>query len=57
MKAKWDAMKQQQQSAPVSCSEILERFNKLPIFNSVVYKDGSVKLPDNTWSKPLRPLK
>lgn len=57
MQAKWKAMQQQQKNPPVSCKEVLERFNKLPLFNSIVYRDGSVKLPDDTWSKPLRPLK
>lgn len=57
MKSKWDAMQRQKQDAPASCNEIIEHFNKLPIFNSIVYKDGSVQLPDKTWSKPLRPLK
>lgn len=57
MQAKWDAMQRQQKDPPVSCKEVLEHFNKLPIFNSIVYRDGSVKLPDGTWSKPLRPLK
>ena len=57
MRAKWDAMQRQKQEAPVPCNEILESFNKLPIFNSIVYKDGSVKLPDGSWSKPLRPMK
>ena len=57
MQAKWDAMQRQQKDPPVSCKEVLEHFNKLPLFNSIVYRDGSVKLPDGTWSKPLRPLK
>lgn len=57
MQAKWDALQRQQKNPPISCQEVLEHFNNLPIFNSIVYRDGSVKLPDDTWSKPLRPLK
>lgn len=57
MQAKWDAMQRQQKNPPVSCQEVLEHFNQLPLFNSIVYRDGSVKFPDGTWSKPLRPLK
>ena len=57
MQAKWDAMQRQQKNPPVSCQEVLEHFNQLPLFNSIVYRDGSVKFPDDTWSKPLRPLK
>jgi len=54
MQTKFEAMQRQQKEAPVPCSEILESFNKLPLFNAIVYRDGSVKLPDGTWSKPLR---
>ena len=54
MQAKFEAIQRQKNEAPLSCSEILESFNKLPLFNSIVYRDGSVKLPDGTWSKPLR---
>ena len=57
MQSKWEAMQRQQKDPPVSCKEVLEHFNELPIFNSIVYRDGSVKLPDGAWSKPLRPLK
>ena len=36
-----------QKSKPASsCTQVLEHFDKLPIFRSVVYPDGSVKLPD-----------
>ena len=57
MQEKWEAMQRQQKNPPISCPEVLERFNQLPLFNSIVYRDGSVKFPDGTWSKPLRPLK
>ena len=57
MQNKFEAIQRQKQEAPVPCSEILESFNKLPLFDSIVYRDGSVKLPDGTWSKPLRSRK
>lgn len=57
MQAKWEAMQRQQKNPPISCNEVLDHFEKLPLFQSIVYRDGSVKLPDGTWSKPLRPLK
>ena len=57
MEAKWQALQQQKNSSDVPCSEVLEHFNKLPLFNSVVYGNGSVKLPDGKWSKPIRPVK
>ena len=53
MQAKWEAMQRQQKNPPVPCQEVLEHFNQLPLFNSIVYRDGSVKFPDDTWSKPL----
>jgi len=55
--AKWDALQRQKKGNPADCKEILEHFDKLPLFNSYVYGDGSVQLPDGAWSKPLRPVK
>ena len=55
--AKWDALNQQKKGNQADCTEILEHFDQLPLFNSTVYGDGSVKLPDGTWSRPLRPVK
>ena len=57
MEAKWKALQQQKNSSGVSCSEVLDHFNRLPLFDSIVYKDGSVKLPDGKWSRPIRPVK
>lgn len=57
MQAKWNAMQRQKNNPAASCSEVLQRFDQLPLFNSTVYRDGSVKLPDGKWSKPLRPNK
>ena len=55
--AKWVALQQQKKGNLADCHEILEGFNNLPLFNATVYADGSVKLPDGAWSKPLRPIK
>ena len=55
--AKWDALQRETKEHTVNCKEVLDHFNKLPLFNSIVYADGSVKLPDGIWSKPLRPIK
>ena len=55
--AKWDAMQRAKKDTKTDCREVMAHFNKLPIFNSIVYGDGSVKLPDGVWSKPIRPVK
>ena len=55
--AKWEAMTRQKKGNPSDCKDILEHFDQLPLFNSTVYGDGSVKLPDGNWSRPLRPIK
>ncbi len=44
--AKFKAYKEHKASPQASCGEILETFNALPIFRSVVYADGSIKTPD-----------
>ena len=36
-------------SPKLTCGEILNRFRKMPIFKSVVYKDGSLKFYDGTY--------
>lgn len=48
---------QEQKSAPeINCSEVLARFYKLPLFRSTVYRNGTLKLPDGTVIKPVRPV-
>jgi len=54
---KYTIKRRHKQDPQMTCSEIIEHFNKLPLFDSVVYADGSVKLSDGTLSKPQRPLK
>lgn len=56
METKYRVMNMQKMDME-TCDEVLRQFNALPIFQSVVYADGSVKLPDGKWSKPLRKVK
>ena len=56
MQMRYNTIQRQKKDAPIPCSEILEHFNQIPLFNAIVYRDGSVKLPDGVWSKPIRPL-
>lgn len=49
------AMQKQKNSPKISCNEVLRRFDSMPIFKSVVYSDGSLKLSDGTFLKATRP--
>ena len=40
----------------MNCVEVLERFEEQDIFDSVVYRDGTIKLPNGKVLKPKRPL-
>lgn len=51
------AYNEQKRQPTLSCQEIIKRFNGLPIFKSVIYADGTIKLPDGRIIKPTRPLK
>ncbi len=42
----------QRDQKPTPCPEALQHFYNLPIFASVVYADGTVKLPDGKIIKP-----
>ena len=46
---KVNAAKIHLKSPKMSCSEIIHRFEKMPIFKSIVYKDGSLKFYDGTF--------
>lgn len=50
--AKFKAYKEQKETPQAGCSEILESFEHLPIFKSVVYADGTLKMPDGKVLKP-----
>ena len=43
------AMRDHRASPKLTCGEILNRFQKMPLFKSVVYRDGSLKLYDGTY--------
>ncbi len=49
------AMRKQKNTPKMNCKEVLHRFENMPIFKSVVYSDGSVKLSDGTFLKTKRP--
>ena len=42
-------MREHQKSPKMTCGEILSRFQKMPLFKSIVYKDGSLKFYDGTY--------
>ena len=43
------AMRAHKAAPKLTCGEILNRFHKMPLFRSVVYKDGSLKFYDGTY--------
>ena len=43
------AQNEHKKAPKLTCGEILNRFQKLPLFKSVVYKDGSLKFYDGTY--------
>ena len=51
------AYNEQKRQPALSCQEVVRRFNDLPIFQSIIYADGTIKLPDGRIIKPNRPLK
>ncbi|MDD3669319.1 MAG: hypothetical protein PHX68_03485 [Alphaproteobacteria bacterium] len=55
--SKFNTYQEQKKSPQAPCSEVLASFNRLPIFKSVVYADGSVKMFDGTKLIPKRPVK
>jgi len=55
--AKFNAYNEQKKDPKESCGVILDSFNRLPLFRSVVFADGGLKMYDGTYLKPLRPVK
>ena len=55
--AKFGAYNEQRNDPKETCGAILDSFNRLPIFRSVVFADGGLKMYDGTYLKPLRPVK
>ena len=54
---KLQVYREQKKAPEMDCQEVLRRFDNMEIFKSVVYKDGSIKLPDGRTIKPKRPIK
>ena len=55
--AKFNAYTEQRNDPQETCGAVLDSFNNLPIFRSVVFADGGLKMYDGTYLKPLRPVK
>ncbi|MBR6412422.1 MAG: hypothetical protein IKS41_04600 [Alphaproteobacteria bacterium] len=55
--AKFRAYNEQKNDPQESCGAILDSFNRLPLFRSVVFADGGLKMYDGTYLKPKRPVK
>ncbi len=49
------AERKQKKNPQMSCNEVLYRFKNMPLFKSIVYRDGSLKLSDGTFLKAKRP--
>ena len=43
------AKEEHKKNPKMSCHEILNRFEKMPLFKSIVYQDGSLKFYDGTY--------
>ena len=52
---KLKAERKQKNNPQMPCDEVLFRFKNMPLFESVVYRDGSLKLSDGTFLKAKRP--
>lgn len=48
---------EQKKDPQLTCGEVLDSFNRLPIFKTVVYADGSIKTPDGKIIKARKPVK
>lgn len=55
--AKFKAYKEQKNTPQATCGEILDTFNHLPIFKSIVYANGTVKMPDGRILKSRKTIK
>ena len=56
-KAKLKAFQEKKKKSLMNCSEVLKRFEKQDIFKSVIYRDGTIKMPNGQVVKPQRPFK
>lgn len=55
--AKLKALTEQKKQKLMNCNEVLSRFESQEIFKSVIYRDGTIKMPNGKVIKPERPLK
>lgn len=53
---KFNTYQEQKKNPQLTCAEVLDSFNSLPIFKTVVYADGSIKTPDGKIIKARKPL-
>lgn len=54
--AKFNAYSEQRKNPQMSCGQVLDSFRNLPLFRSVVYADGTIKMYDGTYLRPQRPV-
>ena len=54
--SKFRAYSEQRNNPQETCGAVLDSFTHLPIFRSVVFADGGLKMYDGTYLKPLRPV-
>ena len=55
--AKLKAYTEHKKQKLMNCNEVLSRFESQEIFKSVIYRDGTIKMPNGKVIKPERPLK
>ena len=48
---------EQKKKSLMPCNDVLKRFEKQDIFKSVIYRDGTIKMPTGQVIKPQRPIK
>ncbi len=54
---KFKTYNEQKKNPQLTCAEVLASFNRLPIFKTVVYADGSIKTPEGKIIKARKPVK
>ena len=55
--SKFRAYNEQRNNPQETCGAVLDSFTHLPVFRSVVFADGGLKMYDGTYLKPLRPIR
>lgn len=48
--------REQKNNPQLTCGEVLDSFNQLPIFKTIVYADGSIKTPEGKIIKVRKPI-